>query len=164
MALAISLAAAIPGFTQEVHVSQVKNHVSLSIAAQQPYQLSFGAPKTPVLEVQCALKGTKGGHLITFQPGTPLTEADTKGGAQSLKLMLDGLTLETEWMPYGEAATFAYYGKTEVERLAFLQQLMNSKMLAIEFKPFLTGSPIVTTFQLEKLREGILGRPECALK
>lgn len=134
----------------------------MSISAQHPYTLMMGGSKVAVLGVQCAVKGKKAGHLITFQPGTSLAEEDSKGGVKVLNITLDGQIHETEWMPYGEAGTLAYYGKTEQERWAFLQLLMSSKTLAVEFKPFLTGLPVTAAFTLGNLRDEVLKHTECA--
>jgi hypothetical protein len=148
---------------QQVHVTQAKDHVELSIAAQQPFQLMVGQPKLPVLTVECAQKGKKAGHLVLFQPGTALAEDSDTAGLQVLTLIIDDHPpVETNWMPYGDSATFAYYGKTEAERLTFVQLLENSKSLAIEFKPFLTGMAVTSHFALDNLRDEVGKHPQCA--
>jgi len=149
---------------QEVHVSQAQGHVVLSVTAQQPYQLMMGEPKRPVLSVECAQKGKKAGHVVTLRLGTTLAEDNDKTGLQLLTLNIDGQSHETTWMSYGDTVTFAYFGKTEPERVAFIQLLQASKTVAIEFKPFLTGIPVTTVFQVDKLRDEISKHPECIAK
>jgi hypothetical protein len=70
----------------------------------------------------------------------------------------------TNWIPYGDTATFAYYGKTEPERLTFIQSILGSPAVSIEFKPFLTGTPVTSSFDLSKLRDEMDKHPECALR
>jgi hypothetical protein len=162
---AVAILIGVSCLAQEVHVTQPKGHVELSIAAQQPYQLMMGQlPKLSTLTVECAQKGKKAGHIVLFQPGTALTEDSEKGSLQVLTVILDDHPpVETEWMPYGDSGSLAYYGKTEPERLTFLQLLEKSKSLTIEFKPFLTGMPVTSHFALDKLRDEIAKQPQCAV-
>ncbi len=161
---ATAVFAGVDCLAQQVHVTQLKDHVELSITAQQPYQLMAGQPKLPVLTVECAQKGKKAGHIVLLQPGTALAEDSDKGGLQVITVILDDHPpAETDWMPYGDSATFAYYGKTEAERLSFVQLLENSKSLAVEFKPFLTGTPVTSHFALDKLGNEISKQPQCAV-
>ncbi|MGA2905981.1 MAG: hypothetical protein ABSD98_19310, partial [Candidatus Korobacteraceae bacterium] len=64
----------------------------------------------------------------------------------------------------GDAVTYAYFGKTEAERLEFIQSVSSSGTVSIEFKPFLTGSPTTSIFDLSKLRDAMDKYPECATK
>ncbi len=161
---ATAVLAGVACLAQEVHVAQLKDHVELSITAQQPYQLMPGQPKLPVLSVECVQKGKKAGHIVLFQPGTALAEDSDKGGLQVITVVMDDHPPEeTGWMPYGDSTTFAYYGKTEAERLAFVQLLEKSKSLAVKFKPFLTGMPVTSHFALDKLGDEIGKQPQCAV-
>ena len=158
MILALS---AVASPAQEVHVSQSQGHVVLSVVAQQSYQLMMGEAKRPILSVECAQKGKKTGHVVTLRLGTPLAEDNDKTGLQILTVSIDGHSHDTTWMAYRDSVTFAYFGKTEPERFAFIQLLEASKTVAIEFKPFLTGMPVTSVFQIDKLRDEISKHPEC---
>ena len=70
----------------------------------------------------------------------------------------------TAWVPYGDTVTFTYFGKNEPERLKFIQSLLSSGVVSIEFKPFLTGVPTTSVFDLSKLRDEMDKYPECATK
>ena len=165
-AVALCALTAVP---QDVHVTSEHGIVTLSVAAQTPYTLmATGQPKTPVLTVSCQQKGKKTGHSITFSPGGILTEQQysTFGSSTSLLLTvkLGGQKLSTNWVAYGSVETFAYYGKTEQERLAFLHALLNAPNVTIEFTPFLTGGPTSSTFDLSELRSEFDRHLECVPK
>lgn len=153
---------------QEVHVSHGKDSVSLSVVARQPYQLLSGEGKMPVLSVECIHKGKKSGHVLKFSPGGSLAEdnfeVDAKPGQMTFNMTIAGTKEGTPWAPYGDTVTFAYLAKTDADRLQFIQSLLNSGMVSIEFNPFLTGVPTTSVFDLSKLRDEIGKYPECAAK
>jgi len=154
---------------QEVHVTAEHGVVTLSVGAQKPYTLmATGQTKTPLLTVSCQQKGRKTGHSITLSPGGILAEQEysTFGSSASLLLpvKLGGQKLSTHWVAYGNVETFAYYGKTEQERLTFLHALLNVASVTIEFTPFLTGVPTSSTFDLTELRAEFDRHSECASK
>jgi hypothetical protein len=157
------------GMGQAVHVTTDHGVVTLSVGAQKPYSLTVsGQAKAPVLSIGCQQKGKKVSHAITFSPGGILTEQQysTFGGSASLVLevTVGGQKLSTNWASYGSLDTFAYLGKTEPERLHFLQALLGTSMISIEFTPFLTGEPVTSTFDLTGLRAEFDKHPECAIK
>src|SRR5262249_39999127 len=134
-----------------------------------PYTLAMaGQPKMPVLNISCQLKGKKAGHVIVFSPGTVLKELEYSTFGNSASLALDvsigDLRLSTNWVAYGNVENFAYYGKTEPERVTFLQTLLGAPMMTMQFTPFLTGDLITSTFDLSGLRSEFDKHPECAIK
>ncbi len=153
---------------QEVHVSEGGGIVVLSVFAQKPYQLMSSEEKTPILSIRCNLKGKKDVHLVTFSPGTSLPEDDAestaKGGDQTFNMTIGNAKQVTTWVPYGDTVTFAYFGKTEPERTRFIQTLLSSGTVSIEFKPFLTGVTTTSVFNLSELRDEMNKHPECAMK
>jgi hypothetical protein len=153
---------------QEVHVTPGKNSIILSVSAQKSYHLLVSEEKQPTLAVECAAKGKKTMHLLIFSPGEALAEdnqeAAPKSGEFVLNMTIGGNKQVTSWIPYGDTATFAYYGKTEPERLTFIQSILSSPAVSIEFKPFLTGTPVTSSFDLSKLRAEMDKHPECALR
>jgi hypothetical protein len=153
---------------QEVHVSQGKSSVALSVLAQKPYPWISGEQKTPILSVECALKGKKTLHLLKFSPGGALVEdgpeVTAKGGQLPFMMTIGGTRQVESWIPYGDAISYAYYGKTEPERVKFLQLVLSSGIISIDFKPFLTGVPTTSSFDLSKLRDEMAKYPECALQ
>ena len=162
--------AALVGFSvlvpaQEVDVSGGKGSVVLSINAQKTYNLMTSEKKQPVLTVQCTMKGKKPMHLVTFTAIEALAEGDPetapKNGAITLHTVIGGKKGATLWIPYGDTVTFAYYGKTEPERVEFLHQLLTAPTASIEFTPFLTGSPETSIFDLSQLKEEIAKHSEC---
>ena len=156
------------GVGQEVHVSPGKNSVVLSVAAQKPYSLMSGEEKKPVLAVECALKGKKTVHILKFLPGGMLAEdnpeSSAKGGELVFEMTMGGTKESTTWIPYGDTESYAYYGKTEPERLKFIQDMLGSPSASIEFKPFLTGVSTTSVFDISKLRGEMDKHPECATK
>lgn len=159
----------LPAVAQEVHVTAENGIVTMSVAAQKPYILmAAGAPRTPVLAVACQQKGKKTGHVITFSPGGILTEQEFSTFGRSASLLLSvhlgEEKLSTHWVAYGNVETFAYYGKSEQERLSFLHALLNEPSITIEFTPFLTGAPASSTFDLTELRAEFDRHPECVAK
>jgi hypothetical protein len=161
---------AIPGLGQDVLTSQVKEGVNVSITANQSYELMAGEKKRAVLSVQCAQnqKATKSMHLVMFTAGDPVAEGDPttrpKNGAVVFDTDLGGSKERTTWIPYGDAITYAYYGKTEPERVKFLQLLLAAPTFSIEFTPFLTGKTAKADFDIVKLRTEVNRHPECLVK
>jgi hypothetical protein len=152
---------------QAVNVSRGKDTVVLSVSAQKPYQLMSGEQKVPTLRVECTQKGRKTGHLLKFSPGGTLAgdlEADAKGGPRTFTMTIGGTKQITAWVGYGDAVTFSYFAKTDAERLRFIQSLLNSGKVSIEFKPFLSGLPTTSVFDLSQLRAEMDKYPECAAK
>ena len=153
---------------QQVQVSQNKGDVVLTVKAQKPYQLVIGEEKLPVLSVECAQKGKKSAHLVKFSPGGTLREDSVDAPAKGENLVFDvtigGTKQATTWAPYGDGITFVYFGKTEPERIAFIQSLVGSPTVSIEFKPFLTGVNTTSVFDLSKLHDEIIKHPECAMQ
>ena len=162
---AIVLCCSFASFAQEVQVNQVKGGIALSVSAQKPYQLMPGETKLPVLSLECLHKGKKSSHLVVFLPGGAVvddaSESSAKGG-QLFVVTMDGKKQPTPWVPYGDTTSFAYFGKTDAERLQFIHALLGSAMVSIEFKPFLTGAATTSVFDLSKLREEMNKYPECS--
>jgi hypothetical protein len=154
---------------QDVHVTSDSGIIRLSVTAQKPYGLIVsGQAKTPVLSVVCQQKGKKIAHAITFAPGGILTEQEysTFGSSASLvlEMSIGGHKQKTTWESHGNLESFAYVGRTEPERIQFLQVLLSVPTVAIDFTPFLTGSPTSSTFDLTGLRTEFDKHPECAMK
>jgi hypothetical protein len=150
---------------QEVHVSQGNGVVILSVAAQKPYHLMSGEERLPTLSVECTQKGKKTAHLLMFLPGGTLAgdlEADAKGGPRTFTMTIGGTKQITAWVGYGDAVTFSYFAKTDAERLKFIQSVLNAGKVSIEFKPFLSGAPTTSVFDLSNLRDAMDKSPECA--
>ena len=167
LAVTIALAFSTPAaMGQAVHVTTDHGVVTLSVSAQKPYALpGSGHVKLPVLSIDCQQKGKKFSHAITFSPGGILTEQhySTFGSSASLALevTVGGQKLSTNWASYGNLESFAYFGKTEPERLNFLQTLLGASMISFEFTPFLTGEPVTSTFDLTGLRAEFDKHVEC---
>jgi hypothetical protein len=151
---------------QEVRVSQGKGDVVLSVQAQKPYKLMSGEAKTPVLSVECSLKGKKTAHLLIFSPGGMLVddspEGSPSGGQRTFNITMGGIKRMTMWAPYGDVVSFTYLGKVDPDRLKFIQSLLAAGAISIEFVPFLTGVPTTSDFDLSKLRDAMDKHPECA--
>ncbi len=156
------------GSGQEVKVTPGKDSVALSVSAQKAYDILTSEKKVPVLSVQCSLRGKKAGHMVIFTAGGALAEGDAesggKNGAITLHMTVGGKEQATHWIPYNDPITYAYYGKTEPERAAFLQLLLSAPTASINFTPFLTGATATTVFDLSKLREEVNNHPECVAK
>jgi hypothetical protein len=152
---------------QQVQVSQNKGDVVLSVKAQKAYQILIGEEKLPVLMVECAQKGKKSAHLVKFSPGGTLREdsvdAPSKGENLDFDVTIGGTKQTTTWAPYGDGITFVYAGKTEAERIAFIESFMDSKTVSIEFKPFLTGVATTSVFDVSQLHAEMSKHPECTL-
>lgn len=157
---------------QDVRVTSDKGIITLSVMAQKPYV--SGQPKTPVLSVACQQKGKKIAHTITFSPGGTLTEQESSSFGNSTSLVLQmtigGHKQSTTWVSHNfqsfdSAGTqsFDYVGKTEPERIQFLQALLGVPTVSIAFTPFLTGEPTSSTFDLTGLRTELDKHPECAM-
>jgi hypothetical protein len=154
---------------QDIHVSSDKGVTTLSVTAQKPYALAAsGQARSPVLSVSCQQKGKKIVHTITFAPGGILTQQEysTFGGSATLTLeMTIGAHKQpTIWVAHGDIQTFDYYGKTEPERIQFLQILLNAPTVSLAFTPFLTGVPASSTFDLTGLRTEFDKHPECSMQ
>jgi len=148
---------------QEVHASQGKNVVVLSVLAQKPYSLMSGEAKTAKLSVECAQKGKKTVHVLKFSPGESLVEDNPEKGAPlTFNITIGGIKQTTSWANFGDTVTFTYVGKDDADRLKFIQSLLSSGSVSIEFIPFLTGVPATSVFDLSKLRNEMNRYPECA--
>lgn len=154
----------LPGMGQEMHVSQGKGIVVLSVWATKPYQLMSGEEVVPVLAVDCIQKGKKISHLLKFLPGGSLVEDSpditAKSGESVFGMTINGTKQITEWAP-SDPSTFVYIGKADADRVKFIQSLLSSGTVSIEFKPFLNGSATTSNFDLGKLREEMVKHPEC---
>ena len=91
-------------------------------------------------------------------------ETRPKNGEITFTTELKGSKERTNWIPYGDAITYAFYGKTEPERVKFLQLLLASPTFSVEFTPFLTGQALRSEFDVTKLRAEIIQHPECVTK
>ncbi len=154
---------------QEVHVTSDKGVTTLSVMAQKPYGLIVsGQAKTPVLSVVCQQKGKKILHTIAFSPGGIVTEQEYSTFGKSASLVLEMTIGEhkqsTTWVAQNNLQFFDYMGKTEPERIQFLQALLSVPTVSIDFTPFLTGTPTSSTFDLTGLRTELDKHPECAMK
>jgi hypothetical protein len=148
-----------------VSVSQGENTVILSVLAQHPYQLMSGEAKTARLSVECAQKGKKTVHVLMFSPGGSLVEDNPEKGKQlTFNMTIGGVTQMTTWVNYGDTITFVYLARDDPERLRFIQSLLSSGSVSIQFMPFLTGTPTTSVFDLRKLRDELNEHPECATK
>jgi len=161
------LACSLPLVAQEVDISAVKNGILLTLPARQSYKMMASEEKHPQLSLECLHKGKKSVHILLFVSGGELFEANpeaanAKNAEETLLMTINGTKQTTTWVPYGDTQTFAYYGKTEPERLQFLQTLFSSGTVAIEFKPFLTGSRVTAVFDVSKLRDEMNKHTECS--
>ena len=149
---------------QDVEVTPGKNSVGMKITAKS-YHLLTTEEEQPTLTLECALKGKKTGHLLLFSAGGALSEENPgtapRNGALTLTMRIAGTKQATTWIPYGDTETFAYYGKTEPERLQFIQTLLSSPTVSFQFTPFLTGQVLTSEFDISKLREEAEKHPEC---
>lgn len=154
---------------QDVHVTSDKGVITMSVMAQKPYGLIVsGHAKTPVLSVVCEQKGKKIGHAITLSPGGIVTEQEYSSFGKSASLVLE-MTIGAHkqsamWVSQGNLQSFDYIGKTEAERIQFLQALLSAPTVSIDFTPFLTGTPTSSTFDLTELRTEFDKHPQCAMK
>jgi hypothetical protein len=151
---------------QDVEVEPGKNSVSLTITATKSFNLLATEQKQPTLMLECASNKGKSGHLLLFEPGVEISEDNSetapRNGALTLKMTIGNTKQPTMWIPYGGATvTFAYYGKTEPERLKFIQYLLTSPTASIQFIPFLVGQPVTSQFDISKLRDEAVKHPEC---
>ncbi|MGA2373303.1 MAG: hypothetical protein ACLPPV_09465 [Candidatus Korobacteraceae bacterium] len=153
------------GMGQDVHVSQGKGIVVLSVWAVKPYQLMSGEEKVAIFSMVCTQKGKKSAHVLKFLPGGMLVEdspdVTAKSGELVFNMTINGTKQMTEWAP-SDPSTYAYVGKSDADRLNFIQSLLSSGTVVIEFKPFLNGAPTTSTFDLTKLREEMGKHPECS--
>ena len=155
---------------QDVRTSPVKGGVNISITANQPYDVMSGEKKKAVLSVECAQnqKATKFMHLVMFSAGENVAEDNAesrpKNGEIHLNTIMGGVKETTNWIPYGDAVTYAFYGKTEPERVKFLQRLLSSPTFSVEFTPFLTGNVMRSDFDIVKLKAEVIQHAECTAK
>ena len=154
---------------QVVHVTSDNGVVTLSVMAQKPYSLIVaGQAKTAALGVACQQKGKKTTHAITFSPGGIVTEQEYSTFGNSASLVLEMTIGEhkqsTTWVSHGNLQSFDYFGKTEPERIQFLQALLSVPTVSVDFTPFLTGTPTSSTFDLTTLRTEFDKHPECVMK
>jgi hypothetical protein len=154
---------------QDVNVASDNGIITLSVKAQKPYALIVsGQTKTPVLGVVCQQKGKKISHVITLSPGGILTEQEYSSFGNSASLVLEvtlaGQKHSVTWVSHGNLQSFDYFGKTEPERIQFLQTLLSVPTVSIDFTPFLTGTPTSSTFDLTGLRKEFDKHPECNMK
>jgi hypothetical protein len=159
------LAFACLGYAQQVDVSAIKGGVTLAVSAQKGYQIIAGQERMPTLTLQCVRKGKKGGHLVVFAPGGEMllggTGLSAASAPQSLLVTINGKSHSTIWAPYGDVASFTYYGKTEPERVEFIHEILQAGSVTIEFKPFVTGEKIKSLFDLSEMREEYNKHAEC---
>jgi hypothetical protein len=150
-------------------VSSEKGVTTLSVMAQKPYAAtSTGQPKTAMLSVICRPKNKKMAHAITLSPGGILTEQEysTFGGSASLvlEMTIGGHKQSTTWVSHEDLRSFEYIGKTEAERVHFLEAMLSVPTVSIEYTPFLTGTLASSTFDLTGLQAEFGNHPECATK
>lgn len=163
--IAIVMLWSLLGVGQDVHVSQGKGIVVLSVRAVKPYLLMSGEEKTATFAVVCTQKGKKTSHVLKFLPGEQLVE-DTPGitatsGEFVFNMTIGGTKQMTEWA-LSDPVTFAFYSPTDAGRLKFIQALLSSGTVTIEFKPFLSGATTSSTFDLSKLELEMGKHPECS--
>lgn len=154
---------------QDVQVASDSGVITLSVMAQKPYISGPSGAKTPVLSVVCQQKGKKITHAIAFSPGGILTEQEYSSFGKSASLVLEmnigGHKQPVTWVSQGNPfQSFDYVGKTEPERIQFLQSLLSVPTVSIAFTPFLTGTPTSSTFDLTGLRAEFDKHPECVMK
>ncbi len=168
--LPTTVCCAILSVGQDVRTSAVKDGVNISITANKPYEIMPGQKKSAVLSVQCTQnqKATKVLHLVMFSAEGSVAEDNVetrpKNGEVTFNTVLGGNKERTNWIPYGDAVTYAFYGKTEPERVKFLQLLLAAPTFSIEFTPFLTGQTTRSNFEIVKLRAEVIQHPECVTK
>jgi len=150
------------------HSSQDTGTAAAVVEAQKPYQIMAGEKKLPVLALYCVKKGKNMAHVLTFSPKGNVSEDNLEVKAKDDRLSLpvqlgsDAFKPAT-WIPYGDAITFAYYGRTEPERLTFIESLLNPNVptLTVSFTPFLTGTTVTSVFDLGQFRSQVEKHPEC---
>lgn len=153
---------------QEVEITPGKGSVGLKITATKTYHWLTTEEAQPTLTLECARKGNKSGHLLLFSPSGAISEATQemtpRNGALTLTMKINGTKQATTWIPYTDTETFAYYGKTEPERLQFIQEMLTSPTVSFQFRPFLTGQLVTSEFDLSQLKEEAEKHPECGFK
>jgi hypothetical protein len=118
-----------------------------------------------MLSLECDHKGKKTVHLLKFSPGGSVVEDSPEKGAQlTFNMTIGGIKQMTTWVNYGDTITFVYLARDDPERLRFIQSLLSSGSVSIQFMPFLTGTPTTSVFDLRKLRDELNEHPECATK
>lgn len=166
--LAAVLLCSLLSLAQEVEITPGKNSVGLKITASKTYHWLTTEEARPTLILECQRKGNKSGHLLLFSPAGAISEATQemtpRNGALTLTMKIGGTKQATTWIPYTDTETFAYYGKTEPERLQFIQSLLTSPTVLFQFTPFLTGQVVTSEFDLRQLKDEAAKHPECALQ
>ena len=153
---------------QEVHVSPERGGVVLSVPAQQPYELMPGERKMPLLGIECLGKGKKNSHTPLFIPGGSLVQEGVEpgdSGGQIIAMILEGTKQVMTWAPYKTPVTMIFtYPGGEAERMHLIQAMLHSSPLRVEFKPFLTGQPVISVFDLAPLQTEMAKHPECSMQ
>lgn len=147
-----------------MQVAPAKGGITLSVSADKPYQLMPGETKLPVLSVECLHKNKATAHVLIFQPGGEvgdISQAGGKGG-ESFVVKVNGTKQASRWVPYQDTSSFAYFAKTDAERMAFIQSVLNAGTISFDFKPFLTGVATTAVFDVSKLRDEVSKHPECS--
>ncbi len=151
----------LPCSAQELQTAYIKNGILLTVPAQK-YQLLPGQERTPQLGVQCIHKGKKSLQVVIFLPGGSLVsdnpEAGNKAG-EMIAMSVKGEKIVVPWVGLNEDIGFAYTPTLQAEQL--LHSLLESQTVSLEFRPFLTGTPITSTFDVHSLHEVLSHHPEC---
>jgi len=159
---------ALVSVAQEVHVSPERGGIVLSVPAQHPYELMPGQQKMPLLGVECLGKGKKNSHTPLFIPGGSLVQEGIEPGdtgGQVITMILDGTKQVMTWAPYKAPVTMMFtYPGGEADRVHLIQAMLHSSPLHVEFKPFLTGQPVIAIFDLAPLQTEMAKHPECAMQ
>jgi hypothetical protein len=153
------------GLGQEVQVAPAKGGITLSVSADKPYQLMPGETKLPVLSLECLHKNKKTAHVLIFQPGGEVgdnSQATGVKGGESFEVKVNGTKQASKWVPYQDTSSFAYFAKTDAERMQFIQSVLNAGTISFDFKPFLTGVATTAVFDVSKLRDEVPKHPECS--
>ena len=162
-------------------------NLGLGIASDS-YATIRGYRRFSMLRLECTQNSGRTEHQLRFSPGSRLAGYDPefagKGGHATFKMTIGGTRQVTTWVPrverpsqgYGDlfdpwegslkihhyVVNFTYPG-SEQERWKFIQSLLNSESVSIEFTP-VNGKPVTSVFDTTLLREGIEKHPQCAAK
>jgi len=168
LAFFLTILAACFAAAQDIQVSPTKGGVVIVLSADKPYQLLPGEEKTATLSMQCLHVKNKSSHILLFSPGGAVAEDDpettSKHGGVGLMMTIGGKKQRTSWISYNDPDTYAYFGKTEPERVEFYDSLFKYDSASIDFKPFLTGVENTSVFNIGKLREEMAKYPECSMR
>lgn len=153
---------------QEIQVSPTKGGVVVTLPADKPYTLLPGEEKTATLSMLCLRKGNKASHILMFSPGGAVAEdnpeTSPKNGVVGLSMTIGGKKQITTWIPYNDPDTYAYFGKTEPERVEFFESLFKYDTASIDFKPYLTGVENTSVFAVGKMHEEMAKHSECTMR